>query len=407
MTTTPLSSLESQARIVLGQVREALAAVLAAISPPVTRPRDLCQVLGLHQTLAWKVFRIVDGPDLFADAQYIPGPQGMESFLDAAGARGVPAAMLDRAREAVGRFRALAGSRAGDRASLEMMLNGMVGDNRADGRALRKQGFRCASATWGVQMKARLMCKILHPGAQAGMMDVALIRGFSGMRRVRPGAPFTLARIVVLDNDGKARRQVKSEPIEPESVTSGVPIFRRFCSDPMPEIRVAPGPDGGPEQQLGEAPIGEAATVFSGEVMRSAVSRYRDAHNEHSNTAVVTRIPCEAVTIDLWAHRELFGRAGPRALQFGELCGTPWYKQAAGSAEALPLSDEAGTLGSGLEAARLAGVPGYRNVMRHAFSRLGWESEEFVLHRVSVDFPVVATALVLQMPLPAGPSSAT
>jgi hypothetical protein len=399
------NSLETRARAVLAEVRAALAGVLSSFDPPIHRPRDLCRVLGLHQTLAWKVLRVVEGPDIFADARFIPGPAGLQRFHDAAVEQGIAPDVVDTSRRAFDKFHALIGSHAGDRASLDLMLNGMVADDRiqADGRSLRKQGFRCASATWGVQMKTRVLSKILSPGAKPGTMDVALIRGFIGMRRIRPGAPLTLARVVILDNDGKARRQVVSEPLEPESASSGVFLLREFCSEPLPEIRIVPGPDGTPEQQLGEAPIGRAATVFSGEVMRSSVSRYRDEHNRFTNTALVARAPVEAAVIDLWTHRELFPNLMPRSLLYGELCGVPWYKQVPASAERLPFQETPRPMGGGLDAARLTGVPRYLQVMQHSFSLLGWNPDDFVLHRLRVDYPVIATAMVLQAPLPEAP----
>jgi hypothetical protein len=399
------NTLETRARAVLADVRAAMSGLLAAFDPPIVRPRDLCRVLGLHQTLAWKVCRVVEGPDLFADARFIPGPSGLQAFHDAVASHGIAPGLVEESRRACESFHALIGSHAGDRASLDLMLNGMVTDSsvQTDGRSLRKQGFRCASATWGVQMKTRLLSKILSPGAAPGMMDVALIRGFVGMRRIRPGAPLTLARVVVLDNDGKARRQVVPEPLEPESVESGVYLLRQFCSEPLPEIRIVPGPDGTPEQQLGEAPIGRAATVFSGEVMRSSVSRYRDEHNRFSNTALVARAPVEAAVIDLWAHREVLPDPSTRGLLYGELCGVPWYKQVPASAETLPFQDRPRFMGSGVNAARLAGVPRYRDVMEHSFSCLGWDPDDFVLHRLRVEYPVMATAMVLQATLPDAP----
>jgi hypothetical protein len=400
-------SLESQARQVLTEIRAGFAAIIASIHPPVRRPRDLCKTLGLHQTLAWKILRIIEGPDLFADAQYIPGPAGIDAFLQSAAAQGAPPATIQRTRDAFVRYRSLIGVHAGDRASLELMLGGLGADKGpTDYRTLRKAGFRCASATWGVQIRTRLLSKILNPGTAPGMMDVALIRGFIGMRRIRPGAPLTLARVVVLDNDGKARRAAQSQPIEPESAAGGLNYLRPFCSDPLPEIRIAPGPDGNPEHQLGEAAVGEAsaATVFSGEVLHSSVSRYRDEHNQFSNTAVVARAPMETVVIDLWSHRDLFPGAAPKALHFGELCGVPWYKQLPGSAEILPLQDRVEVIGTGLDAARLSGVPVYRDLMTHAFTRLGWNPDHFLLYRLKMDYPPIATALVLQVPLPVGPA---
>jgi hypothetical protein len=59
------------------------------------------------------------------------------------------------------------------------------------------------------------------------------------------------------------------------------------------------------------------------------------------------------------------------------------------------------TLGSGLGAAPLAGVPEYQDLIAETFARLRWDADEFVLHRLRVDYPAVATAMVVQLDLPA------
>lgn len=396
--------LEPVARIALETVQMELGHVLIALRSRDRGPRELARRLAIHPTLAWKMLRIVQSRDLFADSQYLPGAEGLATFLAAAADRGVPAATITATRNAFQGVQRLIDEHAGDRTTLEQMLSALSNDARvqSDSRPFRKAGFRCASSTWGMQIRVRVLSKILRPSETEPLMDIALIRAFVGMRRIRPGAPIPLARVVVLDNDGKSRREARPRPIDPEGVCAGVPLLRAFCSDPLPEIRIAPGPDGGPEQQLAEAPIGEsaAATVFSGEVQMAAASRVRDAHNRVSNTAVSVRTPIESLVIDLWAHRDLFKDQTPIGMLYGEACGVAWYKQSPASAERLPLAEIVRTIGPGLARARLTDVPEYVDVMRYAFETLRWNAEEFTLHRLRVDYPVIATAVVMQVPLP-------
>lgn len=381
--------------------------MLRALGRGASRPRDLTRTLGVHQTLAWKIMRVARSHDLFADAAYIPGVDGLDRFLTAAAACNVPTAHLDRVRQAYTAFQQLVREHARDRASLDQMLTSLADDHRAqaDTRSFRKAGFRCASITWGMQTRIRILAKILAPSETSRQLDLVLIRGFIGMRRIRPGAPLTLARVVVLDNDGHARRAATSQPLDPVGVQAGVPLLRAFCSSDLPPVRLVPGPDGVPEQQLGEGPIGERAAVslFSGEWQHAAVSRYRDEHNTVSNTAVSVRSPIETMVIDLWAHKDIFGRSKPKAMLFGELRGIPWYRQHAGAAERLPLAEDVVTLGRDLARARITGAPIYTDVMNDAFTRRDWNPADFVLHRLKMEYPVIATAMVLQMPLPEAP----
>lgn len=403
-TQPPPEAVASAAHQALAAVKGALHTVIASFPRPATGPSELARRLDIHQTLAWKILRIAGSHDLFLDVQYLPGVEGIEIFLAAAQAAGIDATLLAPVRAAVGEFQLLVETYAGDRASLEQMLSALSEDQRvqADSRPFRKAGFRCACSMLGAKAGVRVLSKVLHSSADGRTMDIALIRGFINMRRIRPGAPIPLARVVVLDNDGSARRESAAEPIDPSGVHAGVPLLGAFCSNPLPQIRIGMGPDGTPEHQLADAPVGEraATTVYSGEVRLAAASRFRDEHNLVSNTAVSIRLPIERLVIDVWVHRELGFETAPAALLFGELCGTPWYKQVARHADRLPLAERPVTLGSGLGRARLSDAPAYVDVMRFGFARLGWNPEEFLLHRLSVEYPMVGTALVMQLPLP-------
>jgi hypothetical protein len=401
---SPHETLPELARETLHEVQASLAAIIAALRIPERRSRELARRLKLHPTLAWKVLRIATTHNLFADVQYLPGDTGVEIFLAACAERGVAGSLIARVRAALANFKSLVETHAGDRTSLEQMLVGMS-DNaavQADSRPFRRAAFRCASSTWGMQVRMRLLSKILHPSEGGRLMDIALVHGFIGMRRIRPGAPLPLARVVVLDNDGKARLIPESRPIDPEGVRAGVPMLRKFCSEPCPEVRIAMSPEGVLEQQLGKAPIGEraAATVFSGEVQFRAASRFRDEHNTESNTAVSVRTPIETLVLDVWAHHSLFGSVHPEAALYGEVCGTPWYLQPPQSADRLPMAESVRALGVGLARSRLTEAPSYVEVMRTTFQHLGWDAEEFMLHRLRVEYPVIATAVVMRFPLP-------
>lgn len=397
-------SLETQARAVLADLRTALSRLMGGIGVPIRHPRHLRDALGLHQTLAWKMLRVVQTTDLLSDAQYIPGPAGFETFLRAATERGVDAALISEARTAFGRFRAMIDAQAGDRPSLEMMLNGLseAEDSAAsDSRAARKAGFRCASSTWGVQIRTRLLSQIIAPSEEPGMLDFAIIRGSIGMRRIRPGAVLPIGPMMLLDDE--TQLPVPSvRPLDPESATGGMGLLKDFCSQPLPRIVVGKSPRGTPEHQLGEAPVGgkEGMTVYFGEVHRAVAPRHREGKNDCSNTALTTRLPIETAVIDVWAHRGTFENMKARGLLYGELSGVPWYEQVEGHKEQLVLAERVEALGPGLHNAALIDVPEYRDIMAMAFDRLGCEADGFTLHRLRVEYPVIATALVVQLDMP-------
>jgi hypothetical protein len=410
-TQIPRDPLSTDVRGVHAELRASIARLLTSLPQPILRPRDLRDALGLHQTLAWKVFRIVQGTDPLGDIQYIPGPVGFETFLKAAARKGVPASTITEVRTAFDRFHSLIDSRAGDRASLELMLGGLIEEEEGaggsgDGRSLRRAGFRCASSTWGVQVRTRLLSQILAPSDQdPGLLDIALVRASFGMRRIKPGAVLPISPVVLLDNDGKSRRPQVAVPLDVHGIVGGMPLLKRFCSNPLPEIRVAHGPGGIPEHQLGELSVGGKTGIdmVFGQVHRDAASRFRDEHNPFSNSALTVRIPIETAIVDVWAHDDILRNATPRGLLYGELSGVPWYEQRPGSAERLSMSEPVEVMGRGLGCSPLLELPQYQRMMGFAFDSLGWNPDQYTLLRLRVEYPVIATAIVVQFDLPPRP----
>ncbi len=400
----PESPLQAEALEVVPRIQRGLERVIASLPGPTSRPRDLVKLLGIHHSLAWKVLRVATGTEPLAIAQYIPGAAGIELFLDAASKQGVPEARLEEARRAHRKFRALIDEHAGDRPSLELMLRGLEPGRaaHAERRSLRRAAFLCNSSTWGVQIRTRFLSKIHRPGSQPGMMDIALVRGFLGVRRVRADAPLTLARVVTVDNDGVARRSSRSLPLDPDAANDDAPLVRRFCTNPLPEIRTVPGPGGVQQVQLCRGPVGERAAVnlCMAELQPNAAPARRDAHNTVSNTAVEVRSPIETLIIDLWAHQGTFAGMSPRCATYSELSGQPWYLHPAESLQQLPMIESVQTLGRGLSGADLADAPEYRGLMDWTFQRLAIDPQEYVLHRLRIEFPLIATAVVLSIDMP-------
>jgi hypothetical protein len=401
-------TLEADALSVVPQVQRTLRRALASLPQPAGRPRDLVTGLGLHHSLAWKVIRLATGEDPMGNAQFIPGRAGMDLFLTAAAKAGADGQAVAEVREAFARFRAMVESHAGDRPTLDLMLGELAStpEGPADRPALRRAAYLCSSATWGVQVRTRVLAKILHPSAgagEAGMMDIALVRLFSGMRRVRPDAPLVLSRAVVLDNDGRERRKPVSEALDAEG--GGARLLRRFCSDPVPELVATRGADGVIEQRVVGGPVGEqgAVTLCIGEVQRGAASAFADEHNSASRTAVEVRLPMQHLVVDVWAHRSICPDAVARARTYSELGGTPWYRQPPELVHVLPMAERPERIGWGLTSASIADAPEYGEAIAYAFERLGWSPDDHVLHRLRVEFPVLSTAVVLELDLPERP----
>jgi hypothetical protein len=401
-------ALRVRATAVLGQLRVAIAEVIAALGNDIRQPRDLKAVLGIHQTLAWRVFRFANDTNALADPRNLPGGAGLSTFLAAARTRGVPSECAEKVNECFGRFRALVDSQAGDRAALELMLAGLNSSAAAASPASktsRRNGYLSNSAVWGTQMRMKLMCQVIAPSAHAGLLDFILIRGFVGMRRLRQSSRLSIMPLTIIDSARVPPGRDTIAALDPEHVSRGLALLPQFCSKPFPDLRVAKNPAGASECQLGETPIGsrDGATLITGQLFRAAGSRYRSDACPHGNTALSIRQPIESALIDIWVHRELVPDIKPQPLLYSESSGVAPDDQLIDHADLLPLSERVERAGQGLSAAGLVGLPRYRDLMEFAFARADWNPQDFELLRLRQAYPAMPTSLVMRFELPPEP----
>jgi hypothetical protein len=408
-------SLLEEAGRVLPEIRDSFARVLTSLPTRVRRARDIIKVLGVHQTLAWKIMRVVESKDPFAAAQYIPGSEGVNIFLEAARSQEAPVDVIDRARAAMDDYRQLIAEHAGDRASLELMLGASArASHQQTDLTYRKSGFQCASFTWGVQARVRLLSTMLYVDSDPHLMRLANVAGYVGLRRVRPQIRWTLwqSNCGVYD-DASTYQRTPYRPLDANGVLpSGVPLLRDFSAVPAEQIVRTVLPSGEAEDQWVDGPVGDKAaiTCMTGGVLNTSISRYGDAQNPWHEFGLPVRTPVEMLAIDLFVHRDLFGRIDPHLTVYSELTGRPWYQTSQNHRQdhyTLQFPETVEHLGRGRLVIHNADVPRYDEMMRFAFDTLGWDIDACDVFRVSIPYPVIATAAVLRFAAPLPPPDFT
>ncbi len=400
-------SFATHADQVIARLRSAFASVLDSLPVPrLSRGSQLAEALDIDRTLAWKITKLIEGDDPFAAARFVPGTSGVNIFLRAAARRQVPRASIAATQKAFGDFRTLMQVHAGDRKSFGMMLAGHVKDDpaRAD-LEHQKQAFHANSYLWGVQAGTQLDTYLINSSTNADLLDVAIIRGYVDLRRIRPNVPWRIARLYSVNDVGELRTSFVREPLDhsrlPEPGADELPLLKEFCSQPLPQYRAVSGPRGSVEYELAEAPVGNTAahTCMIGEVVRGAGPRYRGDRDWLFVVRARMRTPCEAMIFDLMIHRELFGRITPKLDLFSELFAAELdahYEES----DRLPVHEGVQYLGCGPDMVRAPEVPHYAGLIRYAFERLGWDAQQFDIYRVRMQFPVMPAAVLLTHPLP-------
>jgi len=399
---------QGEAEQILAQVGAGLRRVLDRLGLGAGAPRDLERVLGLHKTLCWRVLQVAYGTDLLAAAPHLPGDEGIDKFLRAASRRGVIASDLDQVRDAASRYRRAIKSHAGDRASFEVMLQSLSApqESAVELRAARRAGYRSASYAWGVQTAVRILAAIITPTGGhlgEGRADLATVRAHVGARRLRKEGAIKLSRTIEHDTENPGVRRAAALPIFPLDVVGGVPLLPEFSTRPLPRLEAVELPGRNVEYCFADQALGDrsAISVFTGEVRRDLEGvRWSNADNKTNALQMTIRTPVALSILDLWAPPE-FGLSH-RALTVSAV-GVDPLLQKPETWEVLPTSASVARLGRGLLAARLREVPEYQGALARCFDGLGWAPDDYELHRVRLEYPIVGSCLILQTTLPPRP----
>ncbi len=400
-------SFERDAERVMVRLRAALSGVVARLPGSPQRPQDLTRALGIDKKLGWKIGSLVQASDVFEAARHIPGKAGLRKFLDAARGVDVPYALIEDVIRAEQEYERLVSVHAGDRASLEMMLSGVSaqGRERLD-LDYRRLAFRANSYIWGIQASTQFRAYFLHASADdSDTIDVASVRGFVGLRRIRREVRWAIHQARIVDDDGVQRRSVLAEPLEPgdQDVGDGldVPLMRSFCTTPLPQTRRVQARRGYVHHELVEGQVGNTAraTCVLGDVVRGSAPRYREEHNECVELVMRANTPCETLVFDQLVHEGLFGGFRPQLAVYGELGGETPPRFAAEGRVTLPVVERVVYLGRGPGALHVPEIPRYSELVQRVFERTGWDGSAFEAYRVKMVFPPIPAAVVVSTDL--------
>jgi hypothetical protein len=402
----------AEAHTLIHRLRSALAQVVESLpGRRITRPAELGHALDLDSRLAWKISKVINGTDPFDAARYVPGKGGIREFLRAAKRKDVADLALEQAQLAYEDFCALIHRHAGDRKSFDMMVAGHVKKDRSRAELEHRKGaFQHLSYLWGVQARTQIHTYLLQPSEEPGYFDAATLRGFIDLRRIRPNIPWRIMRTFTVDDAGEMHTSFVRQPLEPpvsaDQPDADLPLLLEFCSKPLPQCRRVSGPAGQVEYQLAEGGVGntELLTIVMGEVIRAAEPCYRDARHRELVLLARLRTPCEILIFDLFVHRRLFGTIEPRLEVNSDLFSGEFGAQPQ-ACDRLPTIETVEHLGMGISGVRTSEIPRYPEMISHVFRRLGWDAEQFEVHRVRMQYPLTPTTVRLVHELPTRPGS--
>jgi hypothetical protein len=272
------------------------------------------------------------------------------------------------------------------------------------GEANRRLAFQGNSAVFGVQARVRMGAQLLAPSTEDPLrLDVAILSGFGGFRRLRTAARWPLTREIQTSEDPDAGPRTV-EPIDPEIAPGTVPLIAAFSTHPLPPIRPVPNP-GGTLYELGEGPVGNTAAldcVFGRILRRFAAPRASGREKEQRGEYLLgLDLPVERMLFDLLVQRDLPFRGAPVFDFYRMMQGGLEFPLTHQPHRLLPRGPQVETLGTGALGLSTTHWPRHAELLRLAAERLGRALEEFRGYRVCVTYPPIPTQAIYHYDLPA------
>lgn len=387
----------------LTELRGALADVIADLPEQISTATNLQRTLKTSMKVSWKIFKMVQTQDPLALAHLVPGFGAIRLFLRAAAKQKVPPTIIDKAVAATEGFERFVGKHAGDRAAFEGMISKWSVDGRASmDLAYKRAAFRSNSYFYGLQATAQLSCCLVTQSAAEGRLDAAMIRGFLGLRRLRPHVPCVVARMRLTDDRG-VNQEVVREPLDPrQGNKNGISLLWDFCSQPLPQFRSVPADDGFLHGELVGNNVGSTAAVdcITGEITRNGGSRYASELSQRFGVCAIVRIPTKVMILDLLVSEGTFDTVAPEVVVFGEHFGGPGFPSPTKERDRLDMLESVVYLGKGLSVLRTRDVPRYVEMARYAVDRLRLDENSFDVYRCRIEYPVMPSSVVVRFDLP-------
>lgn len=386
----------------LEDLRDSLTELYLAAGADPEDPQEVSRTFGIHRNLAWKLTRIMRPPGPGGILPYLPGSAGLELALKAFSRAGAPPQRLDSFARAVRDFESMIDLHAGDRATLELMLDssGIL----VDGDPLessRRLAFRGNSGIFGIQARTRLRSAFLAPNAERpDMIDMAQVSGLIDLRRFRANASWPLFQRSDFNDDGTPRA-VEVEAIDtalgPQSETM---LWPKYCSSPLPEVRVVRTRLGASYELVGETigNRGKTTCVYGG-VIRNFASRYRDELNTRGEFYADINAPTENLVFDLIVHRAIADEMRPNVRLL--LTDTEFETPPSAS---IPCTEVIRALGSSPPRISTPLAPHYGEIASDVFLRMGWNPADFRAWRFEMQCPPMPSKVLLHYELPNRPA---
>lgn len=393
---------EPHCRAAFEELRAALIELYASVGADPARPQDVARRFRVNKTLTWNISKVVASSDPITTLPNVPGPSSLKRLLQAVQREGATPTAVNNVRTAIDYLDKVVQHHAGDRATLELIIDGISPNNGDILERSRKLAFRGNSGLWGVQAKTRLMTAMMAPSAtDPDLIDMAIIRGFIGFRRLRSDVRWPIFQLRGWgDETSHMTRRWRSLEC-PDEEMNGLPLLRRFSNvgpDDVEEVMTSKGAD----YILKPGPVGNTGAIdcFIGDCEQSAVSKYCTEQDSTGEFGATISTPTEELIFDLIVHETLSFALKPEVRAFGGIFMERSEDAISAGALPIPVPQHVVPLPGSPPVVATARVPQYTEIVNFAYERMQWKANEFRGCRLNLSCPPMGSTILLRFKLP-------
>lgn len=392
-----LGAFRSECDEAIGALRAALGRLGAAADSDPLRPQEVSRRFGINKNLTWKIARVLLATDPLEAIPMIPGPEGIEIYLRAFESKDALHEHTAVVRKALTQLEGVIARHFGDRAQLEVVLDGLRTDGNLE--SSRRMAFKGMSGVFGLRARVRLTVHMLFPSRDTpGVGDVAQLVGLAGLQRLRPIGALPVFRTT---GGSPANSRVMTPLVRTADRNNDDFLLREFSN--FPSATVHTREFGGQKiLELSEGPIGRVgeSDIFFGTLMQGVMALRRTPDELCHEFVTNVSLPSESLVLDFYCHRDLVGTEAMTAAVHSTL-GQPLSSDAVQREQSrLPMDLSPAVLEQLHEPPPIPSMPRYAQMIDQAFGAAGQDIRDFRLVRMCADFPPAPSAVVVRWMLP-------
>lgn len=387
---------ETAAKRALERLRGATKSTIESAGLGDVNSLALSRKLAIDKSLSWRMVRFLEEPNAFSASKHLPGVAGLRIFARAVNAAGATAASVAQFDAALEELESVIAKHAGTRSSFRALLTHCTDEPHADDRAIsfRRGAFEANAALWGIQARTRLMMGFLTVG-ERGAVDVALVSGFLDLRRSRRDLSWPVARRRVLGHQGR-NSSGSDRPLDPSVALDAAPMLSEYSTIRGESLRPI-GTDHGVWYELPEGNIGLRGAVdcVFGELIPSAGPALRNGAVDDAEVMLRVDLPVEHVLLEVFVERAIPVTGTPTVSQYSLLTGGSGEHSPDRERGRIPCADQVQELGNDPRTWSTPVAPRHWEMVNDCMQWLSRTPADFAVHRVSMQWPLMPTAVVL------------